>query len=51
MEEWANARGVSMKAVSLVLLVVQTTTLVLSIKFSVLQAGPRYLASTAVFWM
>ena len=32
MEEWAAARGVSMKAVSLVLLVVQTTTLVLSIK-------------------
>ncbi len=46
-----NARGVSMKTVSLVLLVVQTTSLVLSIKYSTLHAGPRYLASTAVFWM
>ncbi len=51
MEEWLQARGVSMKTVSLVLLVAQTTSLVLSIKYSVVQSGPRYLASTAVFWM
>ncbi len=42
-----------MKYVSLVLLVVQTTSLVTSIRFSqtVVLEGHRYLSSAAVFWM
>lgn len=41
----------NMKWVSLFLLVVQTTSLVTTIRYSVTTAGPRYLATTAVFWM
>lgn len=40
-----------MKTVSLVLLILQTTTLVTSIRYSVTVPGPRYYPTTAVFWM
>ncbi len=43
--------GIPMKWLSLVLLVVQTTSLVTTIRYSVTVAGPRYYATTAVFWM
>lgn len=43
--------GIPMKWLSLVLLVAQTTSLVTTIRYSVTVAGPRYYATTAVFWM